>query len=188
MDPQQAKTVAADMLKTRAKTVDQNRNIKEMKTQLLEYMQRGEISDLAIDETDKIVKAVESPIRFTLIEAIRVKFTDDGVESAKIEDWLREVKEIRRSRVKSTRHIIKIAKTPKPKTAGTTKKGGKGVKGVSSKASTDAATQRKRAALKVRFMEDEKSSSSDSKENPMDPGPVNTSPLSLEPNVPMQKV
>ncbi len=114
-DTQRAKQVAETILKTKADTTEVNKKMKEMKTQMLDYMKQGDMSDFPMADSQKILKAVDSPIRFTLIEAIRAKFSQDGVNPGKIDDWLREVKDIRRAGIKSTKRVMKITRIRKEK-------------------------------------------------------------------------
>jgi hypothetical protein len=114
-DTHKAKEVAQSILTTRDQATVHSRQVKEMKNQLLDYMSVGKIADFPLETSNKKLVAVETPVRLSLIEAIRIKFTQDGTDTGTIDDWLKEVKEIRRSGVKSMKRVMKITKIRKEK-------------------------------------------------------------------------
>lgn len=170
-DTQKAKQIAESILKTKDETTGHNRKMKEMKDQMLDYMKEGKLADFHLEETNKKLVAVESPVRLTLTEAIRVKFTQDGTDPNTIEDWLKEVKEIRRTGIKSTRRVMKIAKIRKEKVVKEAK-AAKHAKGGANKAKAGSSGRKG----KVRFVDQNEENQKKS-----------TVP-SLEPNAPMQVV
>jgi hypothetical protein len=169
-DTKKAKEVAQTILKTKDQTVVHNRNMKEMKTQMLDYMKGSKLANFPMEDSNKTLVAVESPVRLTLVEAIRVKFTQDGTDPRTIDDWLKEVKEIRRAGVKSVRKVMKIAKIRKEKKVAAAKaeKGAKGTR--SGKAAKE---QKEPSGKKPRVRFASSTETNESKE------------ASLEPNAPM---
>jgi len=138
-------------LKTKDDSIAQNLRMREMKTQMLDYMSGSKLADFRMDESNKILVAVETPIRLTLIEAIRVKFTQDGSDPRTIDDWLKEVKEIRRTGVKSTRKVMKISKIRKQKeqTERKAAKAAKGAKGTKGKSKDEAPQTSRKGRVRI---------------------------------------
>jgi hypothetical protein len=179
-DSTMAHQMAESVLKTKQDMGEHTKKTKELKDQLLHYMKRMDTPLIAVNDVKKTLVAVETPIRFTLEEAVREKFTRDGIQGSKIDEWLNEVKDIRKSGIKGTRQTIKIrklkgekGKKEKKETKGDEKETADG-KGKGKKRTASALQNKNKSGTKrVKF------ASSDVQEQKQEA-------VSIEPNVPMQ--